>query len=230
MYSLCIYLRDGILSSTIPWQNTERASLPSWRKQHGRRTPPSDLSTPFALTSNSLWDISNPNIATIKSRFTFENKQEYHTRWDACKLPAFFFLFWSIPSLTDNQPGQLHFTKSLQWLTIGRDVTFAKTWGIQSKTKEKLPKKLQQWHSGKSQNAKIHPTLKKAGNSTMVECFLWCYWVSFFAVLPIIKLVLIYPQKPNPICSLQTKKQKLSSYVTTSHVFINWAAWLIEQS
>lgn len=73
-----------------PRYNTERASLPSWRKQHGWRTPSSDLSTTFALTSKSLWDISDPNLATIKSRLTFENKQEYNTRWDTCKLPAFF--------------------------------------------------------------------------------------------------------------------------------------------
>lgn len=68
------------------------------------RTPPSDLSTPFALTSMSLWDISDPNTATIKSRLTFENKQEYHTRWDAWKLPAVFccfgqFLLWLTVSL-----------------------------------------------------------------------------------------------------------------------------------
>lgn len=104
IYSLCIYLRDGILTSTIPRYNSERAPLPSWRKRHGWRTPSSDLSTPFALTSKSLWDISDPNIATIKSRLTFENKQEYHTRWDACKLPEFFFgfgqfLLWPIINL-----------------------------------------------------------------------------------------------------------------------------------
>lgn len=90
LHRLCVYLRDGIFSSTIPpVQHWEGSSA---ELEEGWRTPSSDLSTPFALTSKLLWDISNPNIATIKSRLTFENKQEYHTRWDACKLPVFFFV------------------------------------------------------------------------------------------------------------------------------------------
>lgn len=88
----CVFTWEMAFGAAQSPPCTEGASLPSWSKQHRWRTPPSDLSTPFALTSKSLWDISDPNIATIKSRFTLENKQEYHTRWDACKLPAIFLV------------------------------------------------------------------------------------------------------------------------------------------
>lgn len=91
-----------------PRYNTDRASLLSWKKRCRGRTASSDLSTPFALTYKLLWEISDPNIATIKSRLNFENKQEYHTRWYTCKLQALYF--WSILSATHNQAVQLHFT------------------------------------------------------------------------------------------------------------------------
>lgn len=89
-------------------------------------------------------------------------------------------------------------------------------------------KKIWQIRSGKPQNAKIYPRPKSRQlYRGYFLCFPWRYWVGFFAVLHIIKLVLIYPQNPNTLCSLQTRKQKLSTYITTSHIFINWVAWLI---
>lgn len=70
-----------------------------------------------------------------------------------CLQATSTFFFLSIPSLTDNQPRQLHFTKSLVWLTA------ANMWGIQSKRLQ-TNKPTQQWHSVSWHWPKIHPTLK----------------------------------------------------------------------
>lgn len=213
------YLRDGILTSTIPPIQHWEGSSAELEETAGGRTPSSDLSTPFALTSKSLWDIADPNIATIKSRLTFENKQEYHTRWDACKLPALFFSCQFLLLLTINPGNCTLLSRSCDWLLQIRE--------------EFSQKDYKQTNQANNDTQYLGIGLRfiphwKAGNSTMCFlCFPWCYWVGFSAVLPIIKLGLIHAQNPNPICSLQTKKQKLSSYVTPSHVFINWAAWLI---
>jgi len=65
-----------------------------------------------------------------------------------------------------------------------------------------LVKKIQHLHSGKPQNVKIYPTPKSRQlYHGYLLCFPCCYWVGFFAVLHIIKLVLIYPQNPNISCS-----------------------------
>jgi len=76
-----LYLKDGISTSTVPPDTTQIGLLcRDGRSGAGEGHHQVIYQPPFALTYKLLWEISDPNIATIKSKLTSENKQEYHTR------------------------------------------------------------------------------------------------------------------------------------------------------
>lgn len=141
MYLLCIYLRGGILISTIP--PTEY-----WEGFSAKLEETARVKDTTKWFINPICSDIQVALGHVSSKYS-HNEVQVHFGEQAgisykvrcLQATSIFFWFCSIPSLTDNQLGQLHFTKSLLWLTTGRDTMFAKMWGIQSKKKVQMNKR-----------------------------------------------------------------------------------------
>lgn len=169
------------------------------------------------VTLGDLWSKYSHNKVWVN----FQEQAEIS--YKVICLQGTFFFFNSFSNLKSTRAIALDritcVAEKVEFLSLKRCEEFRKQTNKQTKTIRfrQSPKYWDLFHS--KNQATLSWYLK--------VCFPWCYQVRFFAVLCIIKLVLIYPQNPNTICSLQTKKQKLSGYTTKSHVFINGFAWLI---